>query len=176
MEKPRSTILIPNQYHCTAYPKTRLHKRMIRTRPNKFGGFNLIELLITLAIMGILLAIAIPGYRNYVIKSSRSAAQTELIKLANTQEKIYLNSSAFSASVTAAYNGNSTGGLGITSGTTTDGKYTFAIPSSGQTFTITARPTAGTNQVGNGCLTIQDNGLRQWYQSSDSCSGTATAW
>jgi hypothetical protein len=64
----------------------------------------------------------------------------------------------------------------VTSGTTEDGKYTLSIPVSGQNFTIKAVPVAGTNQVGDGCLTIQDSSLRQWYQGSDTCGGTATPW
>ena len=58
-------------------------------------GFTLIELVVAVAIIGILTAIAFPSYRNYVIRSSRSAAQTELLQLANLQEKIYLNSNGY---------------------------------------------------------------------------------
>ena len=65
-------------------------------------GFTLIELIITVAIIGILTAVAYPSYRNYTIRSSRSAAQTELMQLANQQEKIYLNSNGYAVSITAA--------------------------------------------------------------------------
>ena len=73
-------------------------------------GFTLIELMIAAAVIGILLAIAVPNYQDYIRKASRSAAQSELIELAAMQEKIFLNSSAYALNVTTAYNGSSTGG------------------------------------------------------------------
>ena len=58
------------------------------------NGFTLIEVIIVMAIIAILTAIAFPSYQNYIIRSSRSAAQTELLELANLQEKIYLNTTS----------------------------------------------------------------------------------
>jgi len=144
---------------------------------HRINGFSLIELMIAVVIVGILAAVAMPSYNNYVIRGSRAAAQTELLELASLQEKIYLNSSAYTASATTGYNGTSAGGLGKTSGLTTDGKYTFAVVAPGQTYTITATPVAGGKQAGDGCLTIQENGLRQWHTNNDACnSASPTAW
>lgn len=125
-------------------------------------GFSLIELLIAVVIVGILAAIAVPSYQSHTIKASRAAAQTELLELASLQEKIYLNSNAYTANMTTAYTGNSTGGLSKTSGLTTDGKYTLTVVSPGQTYTITATPVAGKSQEGDGNLTISENGQRLW--------------
>lgn len=141
----------------------------------RMNGFSLIELLVAVVIVGILAAIAMPSYRNYVIRGSRAAAQTELLELASLQEKIYLNSNAYTASVTAAYNGTTAGGLGRTSGQTPDGKYTLVLSGVGQTYTLTATPVAGSTQVGDGCLTIRENGLRQWHENNDACSSASPA-
>ena len=130
-------------------------------------GFSLIELLVAVVIVGILAAIAVPSYQSHIIKASRAAAQTELLELASLQEKIYLNSNAYTANMTTAYTGNSTGGLGKTTGLTNDGKYTLTVVSPGQTYTITATPVAGTTQAGDGNITISENGQRLWG---------ATAW
>lgn len=131
-------------------------------KPNRSGGFSLIELMIAVVIVGILAAIAVPSYQSHTIKASRAAAQTELLELASLQEKIYLNSNAYTANMTTAYTGNSTGGLSKTSGLTTDGKYTLTVVSPGQTYTITATPVAGKSQEGDGNLTISENGQRLW--------------
>lgn len=131
-------------------------------KPDRSGGFSLIELLIAVVIVGILAAIAVPSYQSHVIKASRAAAQTELLELASLQEKIYLNSNAYTANMTTAYTGNSTGGLGKTSGLTTDGKYTLTVVSPGQTYTITATPVAGKSQESDGNITISENGQRLW--------------
>lgn len=126
-------------------------------------GFTLIELLIAAAIIGILLAIAVPNYQDYIRKASRSAAQSEMLELASMQEKIFLNSSAYAKDVTTAYNGNSTGGLGRTSGTTQDAKYTLSVtPSAGTTYTLTATPVAGSSQASDGNISINEAGQRLW--------------
>jgi len=137
----------------------------------RINGFSLIELMVAVVIVGILAAVAMPSYQNYVIKGSRAAAQTELLELASLQEKIYLNSSSYTANVATPYTGNSTGGLGKTGGKTSDGKYDITfVGTPSQTFTIKATPAAGKSQVGNGCLTIQENGMRQWDENVDACS------
>lgn len=144
------------------------------------NGFTLLELLIVVAIVGILAAIAVPSYGTYVIKASREAAQAELMELASLQEKIYLNSNAYTNNVTTAYDGKAnTGGLGRTSGQTSDGKYDLSldIVAPAQAFTLTATPVAGKKQQGNGCLTISESGRRTWHQGNDDCdTATPTAW
>jgi type IV pilus assembly protein PilE len=131
--------------------------------PRRAAGFTLIELMIVVAIVAILSAIAIPSYTNYVVRSSRSAAQSELLDLAAAQERIFLNSGAYTSSVTGAYTGLSTGGLGITSGKTKDGRYTLSVALTGTVFyTLTAAPVAGTGQAGDGNITMTSAGTRLW--------------
>jgi type IV pilus assembly protein PilE len=142
-------------------------------------GFTLIEIMIAVAIVGILSAIAIPSYSEHIKKGSRAAAQSELLILASMQEKIYLNDNAYTGLLSNAYSGRITGGLGKTSDKTDDGKYDISITTTGtppSAFTITATPSSGKQQAGNGCLTINENGLREWFKGNDACGGTATAW
>jgi type IV pilus assembly protein PilE len=135
-------------------------------------GFTLIELMIVVAIVGILAAVAFPSYRQYLVRASRVEAQAELLELASLQEKIFLNSNSYAFSVTTAYNGTSTGGLGRTSGMTKDGRYSVALVDScatlvavgaaAQTFTLAAVPVAGSTQAGDGTLCITESGRRTW--------------
>jgi len=129
-------------------------------------GFTLVELLVTMAIVGILAAIAIPSYSKYVVRSSRSAVQAELLQMANVQEKIFLNSNAYTSKLTDAYDGKVSGGLGKPS-LTSDGKYTLAILEAAQNYTMAAIPASTKGQKGDGCLVIQENGVRNWYQGND---------
>ncbi len=54
-----------------------------------FKGFSLIELLIVLAITGILAAFAYPSYLHYIVRAHRIEAQTALFDLANRLERNY---------------------------------------------------------------------------------------
>ncbi len=62
---------------------------MIKITPIKQNptGFNLIELLIVMAITGILTLLAYPSYQNYITRARRSEGQTALIDLATRMEQ-----------------------------------------------------------------------------------------
>jgi type IV pilus assembly protein PilE len=142
----------------------------------RLKGFTLIELMIVVAVIGVLAAVALPSYRQYIIRAARIEAQTELLELAGLQEKIFLNSNVYVFRVTAPYTGtcgtgnpcDGTGGLGRATGTTKDGKYTLSLvdatdtvmTATAQTFVLKATPTAGGTQVGDGAMSITESGRR----------------
>ena len=137
-------------------------------------GFTLVELMITVAIIAIIAAVAYPNYTQYAVRASRQAVQSELVQLANLQEKIYLNSNAYAVSVTAAYNGTSAGGLGKTTGLSSDAKYTITVSPSdtpGQTFTLTATPVSSSSQANDGIVTLSSTGAKTWVPPTG-----ATTW
>ena len=125
-------------------------------------GFTLVELMIVVAIIGILSAIAMPSYREYIKRSSREAGQAQLVEMAGVQEKIFLNSNAYTASVVSGYSGASTGGLGVPSGLSRDGRYSLSATVTGASFMLTATPVSGKTQADDGNLTIDSQGQRTW--------------
>jgi type IV pilus assembly protein PilE len=70
-----------------------LRRRMI--------GFTLIEVMITVAIIGILSAVALPSYQSYIQKSRRSEARVILMDAASKQEQYILNFRTYTTTMTA---------------------------------------------------------------------------
>jgi type IV pilus assembly protein PilE len=62
-------------------------------------GFTLIELMIALVIVAILAGIAVPSYRNFVLRSHRIEATAALLKVAAAQEKFYLQNNTYTTNV-----------------------------------------------------------------------------
>lgn len=86
----------------------------------KYAGFTLIEMLVVIAIIGVLAAIAIPSYQRSVMTGNRSAGQAALLDLANRQEQFYLNNRTYTDNM---------GNLGYTAALvfTSDGDSSIAV-------------------------------------------------
>jgi type IV pilus assembly protein PilE len=121
-------------------------------------GFTLIELMITVAIIGILAAIAFPAFESQTRKSNRAAAQAVMMDVANKQQ-FYLSSQRQYAS-----GGTALADLAVTLPAEVSKWYTFAITANNAatppTFTITATPIPGTKQVKDKVLTLDSTGAK----------------
>lgn len=71
---------------------------MLRGRQH---GFTLIELMITVAVIGILAAVAYPSYTSYIVRANRSAAQSFMFAVNNKQEQYMLDARRYAAGATA---------------------------------------------------------------------------
>ena len=68
-------------------------------------GFTLTELLITVAVLSILVGIAVPNYRQYVIRGKRSAAQAVMMDIANREQQFLLANRRYADKATLESNG-----------------------------------------------------------------------
>ena len=71
-----------------------------RTRGSS-RGFTLIEVMITVAIIGILAAIAFPSYQRYVVKGNRAAAEAFVLEAASLQERYLVDNRAYATTLSA---------------------------------------------------------------------------
>ena len=118
-------------------------------------GFTLIELMITVVIIGILAAIAYPSYTSYVRKSKRATAQSALMDVAAKEQAYLLDRRAYASVLTD---------LGFVVPQEIVNAYTFTIvvdnAASPMTFVVTATPINSQAASGEQALTVSQGGAR----------------
>ncbi|WP_040296993.1 pilin [Alcanivorax hongdengensis] len=131
-------------------------------------GFTLIELMIVVAIIGILAAVAIPAYQDYTIRSQASEGPTLADGLKTSIAEYYSDRGAWPADNAA---------LGITN--TVEGSYVSSITSAGGVLTVTYGNKANAANLAGKILTIRPatsaNGDIAWvcgYGAAPSSSTT----
>lgn len=133
------------------------------TTPRKNTGFTLIELMIVIAIIGILATIAFPAYQNYVMRTKRSDAKVALLALQQAMEKYRANCPQYPTTI-AATRSCSTGNYALAAlntpvTTTQDNLSTYPSPkgyynigivnASATTYRIRAISAIGGEQIGD---------------------------
>jgi len=126
----------------------------MRVASNKNVGFTLIEVLLVVAIIGILSAVVYPSYVEFTQRSNRTEGQRELSRLANLQEQLFVDSRAYTADMTKL-------GMAADPYITESKTYSIDATLAGGGFTLTA--TAKNSQLKDtACLTmtITDTGQK----------------
>ena len=154
----------------------KVHPTSPASRAARAGGFTLIELLIAVVVLSLLLAIAVPGYREQVRKGYRSLATTALMDRAARLERCAAldPNNGFLAANTAC--------LAFPSNVVDEGNvalWQITIPTrTATTYTLQARPVSGSPAAGDTtCAVIQltHTGARSATNSSNADS-TARCW
>jgi len=138
-------------------------------------GFTLIELMIVIAIVGILTSLAYPSYLNHIIKTKRGNAGACLMELAQWMERNYTTCLAYDKTGTGCGTTVDTAALPSPACTTDlDTSYSFTIAAtpalSATTYQLNATPITGSSQAKDttcGTLTLNQQGVK----GADAVSG-----
>lgn len=110
-------------------------------------GFTLVELMVAVAIIGVLSAIALPSYHDSVRKGRRGDAKGELMRLAQAEEKWRVSHTSY-------------GTLTDIGGAAANSYYTFAVTANtASAFTITGTPKNDQANDSCGTLSITDSAV-----------------
>ena len=120
-------------------------------RSNK--GITLIELLVVVIIVGILAAIAIPTYTNYMVRARRADAKTALEQLRASQEMYRAERGSYSTSLTQIVTS-----WGVSANPVGDYNLSFVVANA-TSFTAQATPFMA-RQTPDGSLFINQNGVK----------------
>jgi type IV pilus assembly protein PilE len=129
-------------------------------------GFTLIEVMIVVAIIGILAAIAFPSYQEYIARGKRAEARSELVKADGWLERYYTEFNRYSdtsGNANAAFNARF--GNVPSSGTA---NYIFSIQPTSASFTLTLAPLGSMSNDACGSY-------RKTHVTSISYTGTGTS-
>ena len=128
------------------------------------AGFTLIELLITLVIVGILTAVAVPAYGNYVLRTRLTDAYSGLAGVQPLAEQFWANG--------RTYDGLDAEGANVLPAATENFTYTLT-ESSDTSYTITA---TGQNGAAGFAFTIDQNGNRATTAAPEGWDTSETCW
>lgn len=120
---------------------------------NRNKGFTLIELMVVVAVLGILAAVAFPSYQQYVLRSNRAEGQALLSNVAARQERYFSQNNTYATTPAQ---------LNLASANSDNNVYQLGINRTSATeYILTAQPiNAQTKDTGCGNLTLNQAGAR----------------
>ena len=137
--------------------------------PAESHGFTLIEAMITVAIIAILASVAMPSYKDYVLRGKLTQAYGTLAGLGVNLQQYYQDNRTFVAAC---------GSSGIAALPANDGNFSYACPVAtltATTFQATATGLSGTAAAGF-TFTLDQNGTRKTTNAPTGWTTSTSCW
>lgn len=133
-------------------------------------GFTLIELMVVVAIVGILAAVAYPSYSSYVIRSNRAAAKSFMLEVSNLEQRYLIDARSYASALSDL-------NVSVPSDVSSNYTITITAPRAGITapsYTITADPINGQLSGDTSCgkLTLDETGSK----AASGSGGVTSCW
>jgi type IV pilus assembly protein PilE len=148
---------LPGRVH-GPHPEFDNHEVAVATK-SRGGGFTLMELMITVALVAILARIAFPSYVEYLKRGNRSSAQGLMLDLANREQQYLLDNRSFLGGGASAVTTLLPAGVPVEVSV----YYTMTITATAgppPTFEVKATPIAGTVMAGEAPFTLDQDGTK----------------
>jgi len=140
------------------------HKKIV-------NGFSLLELMMTVAILGVIVAIAMPNYTESVKSSRRVDARNLLLENVHFMERVFTENNRYNTNLGAA-----TVLPILTSPRQGTVQYNITISAmDASSYTLRATPAAGSGMAGDKCGTYIINNLNQQTNSGNT-TPSAECW
>ena len=146
-------------------------KTILRTR--HFKGFTLIEVMITVAVIAILAAVALPAYFDYITRSRLVEARSNLADMRTRMEQYFLDNRAYPNGCVASASGAPPAGKIYLPGNAKFFRYECTgLSATGYTITATDTFSPSTHFV----YTVNEANLRQTTQAPSGWATSASCW
>lgn len=148
----------------------------MRSTKYKSTGFTLIELMIVIAIIGVLAAIAVPQYNDYIRKSQVTESVATLLELRTRMEQYYQDNRNYLCAGVPL--GAANDGTGSVNGRSKFFTFSCSTPGGNQTYLLTATGRAGTqvscytytvDQANTRAATLNGTAFTSWPSNGTSC-------